>query len=159
MHPILSHTTEIVQIHCGSGPCHVIRLCVCSSVKKISTADFCLACTVYRFKKKQHLGCAKVSLNSDAGVVRVNTLDQKVTEKLMQSCILVLLLLIEPVVLGCLGFLLREYGVTFMSLRDSVMAVSPAFRSINPPDNSLLSHSVLPVLFLPYWSFQLHISF
>ena len=28
----------------------------------------------------------------------------------------------------------------------------------NPPDNSPLSHSVLPVLPLPYWSFQLYIS-
>ena len=26
--------------------------------------------------------------------------------------------------------------------------------SINPPDNFLLSYSVLPLLFLPYWSFQ-----
>ena len=30
--------------------------------------------------------------------------------------------------------------------------------SINSPDNSLFSHSVLPVLSLPYWSFQLYIS-
>ena len=35
------------------------------------------------------------------------------------------------------------------------MALSPVFHSINSPDNSPLSHSVLPVLFLPYWSFQL----
>ena len=35
------------------------------------------------------------------------------------------------------------------------MALSTVFHSINSPDNSLLSHSVLPVLFLPYWSFQL----
>ena len=32
------------------------------------------------------------------------------------------------------------------------------FHSINSPDNSPLSHSVLPVLYLPYWSFQLYIS-
>ena len=38
------------------------------------------------------------------------------------------------------------------------MALSTVFHSINSPDNSLLSHSVLPVLFLPYWSFQLYIS-
>ena len=30
------------------------------------------------------------------------------------------------------------------------MALSTVFRSINSPDNSLLSHSVLPVLFLPH---------
>ena len=38
------------------------------------------------------------------------------------------------------------------------MALSTVFHSINSPDNSPLSHSVLPVLFLPYWSFQLCIS-
>ena len=37
----------------------------------------------------------------------------------------------------------------------SVMALSPVFHSINSPDNSLYPHSVLPVLFLPHWSFQL----
>ena len=36
------------------------------------------------------------------------------------------------------------------------MALSTVFHSINSPDNSPLSHSVLPVLFLPYWSFQLY---
>ena len=30
------------------------------------------------------------------------------------------------------------------------MALSTVFHSINSPDNSQLSHSVLPVLFLPY---------
>ena len=35
------------------------------------------------------------------------------------------------------------------------MALLNVFHSINSPDNSLLCHSVLPVLFLPYWSFQL----
>ena len=39
-----------------------------------------------------------------------------------------------------------------------VMALSTVFNSINSPDNSPLSHSVLPVLNLPYWSFQLCIS-
>ena len=39
------------------------------------------------------------------------------------------------------------------------MALSTVFHSmINSPDNSPLSHSVLLVLFLPYWSFQLYIS-
>ena len=38
------------------------------------------------------------------------------------------------------------------------MALSTLFHSINSPDSSPLSHSVLPVSFLPYWSFQLHIS-
>ena len=35
------------------------------------------------------------------------------------------------------------------------MALSIVFHSIKPPDNSLLSHSVLPLLFLYHWSFQL----
>ena len=38
------------------------------------------------------------------------------------------------------------------------MALSTVFHSTNSPDKSLLSHTVLPVLFLPYWSFQLFIS-
>ena len=33
-------------------------------------------------------------------------------------------------------------------------ALSTVFHSINSPHNSLLSHSVLLVLLLPYWSFQ-----
>ena len=37
------------------------------------------------------------------------------------------------------------------------MALSAVFHSINSPDNSSLPHSVLLVLFLPYWSFQLYI--
>ena len=37
------------------------------------------------------------------------------------------------------------------------MALSTVFYSINSHDNSLLSHSVLLVLVLPYWSFQLYI--
>ena len=32
-------------------------------------------------------------------------------------------------------------------------AFSTVFRSINSPDNSPFSHSVLPGLSLPYWSF------
>ena len=35
------------------------------------------------------------------------------------------------------------------------MAMSAVFHAINSPDNSTLSHSVLPALFLSYWSFQL----
>ena len=37
------------------------------------------------------------------------------------------------------------------------MALSTVFYYINSPNNTLLSNSVLPVLFLPYWSFQLYI--
>ena len=32
-------------------------------------------------------------------------------------------------------------------------ALSTVFHSRNSPDHSPLSHSLLPVLFLPYWSF------
>ena len=38
------------------------------------------------------------------------------------------------------------------------MALSTVFHSINSPYNSSFSHSVLVVLVLPYWSFQLYIS-
>ena len=38
------------------------------------------------------------------------------------------------------------------------MAFSTVFHSIHSPNNSPLSHSVLLVLFLPYWSFHLCIS-
>ena len=38
------------------------------------------------------------------------------------------------------------------------MAHSTVFHSINSSDNSPFSDSVLPVLSLPYWSFQLYIS-
>ena len=38
------------------------------------------------------------------------------------------------------------------------MALSTVFHSINSPDNSLFSHSVLLVLSRPYWSFQQYIS-
>ena len=37
-------------------------------------------------------------------------------------------------------------------------ALSTVFHSITSPYNSSLSHSVLPVLFLLYWSFQLYVS-
>ena len=39
-----------------------------------------------------------------------------------------------------------------------LMVLSAVLHSINSPNNSPLSHSVLPVLFLPDWSFQLYIS-
>ena len=38
------------------------------------------------------------------------------------------------------------------------LVLSTVFDSINSSNNSPLSHSVLPVLILPYWSFQLYIS-
>ena len=38
------------------------------------------------------------------------------------------------------------------------MTLSTVFHSMNSPNNSPLSHSVLPVLVLPYWSFKLYIS-
>ena len=38
-----------------------------------------------------------------------------------------------------------------------LMALSTVFHSINFPDNSSFSHSVLPVLSLPYGSFQLYL--
>ena len=37
------------------------------------------------------------------------------------------------------------------------MALSTVFHSVTSPANSPFSHSVLPVLSLPYWSFQLHV--
>ena len=40
----------------------------------------------------------------------------------------------------------------------AIVALSTVFHSTNSPYNSPLSHSVLPVLFLPYRSFQLFIS-
>ena len=54
-----------------------------------------------------------------------------------------------------------SFPTLFCSVLVSVsafVALSTTFYSINSPDNSPLSHSVLPVLFLPYWSFQLSIS-
>ena len=38
------------------------------------------------------------------------------------------------------------------------MALSTVFHSINSPDNSPFPHSVLVVLYLPYWSFHLDVS-
>ena len=39
-----------------------------------------------------------------------------------------------------------------------LVALSTVFHSVNSHDNSPFSRSVLPVLSLPYWSFQLYIS-
>ena len=41
----------------------------------------------------------------------------------------------------------------------AIMTISTVFHSINSPDNSPFPHSVLPVLPLPHWFFQLYISF
>ena len=49
----------------------------------------------------------------------------------------------------------------FYSVHVSVsvfLALSTIFHFINSPDDSPLSRSVLPVSFLPHWSFQLYIS-
>ena len=67
---------------------------------------------------------------------------------------------------GCCGLCLwhkvielaHSFSFLFLCLFLSFLALSTVFHSINSPDNSPLSHSVLPVLFLPYWSFQLYIS-
>ena len=48
-------------------------------------------------------------------------------------------------------------AIPFYSVLESVyvfMAFSTVFHSIHSPDNSPLSHSVLSVTFLPYWSFN-----
>ena len=54
-----------------------------------------------------------------------------------------------------------ELAHSFLSCLLSIfvfMALSNVLHSINSPDNSPFSHSVLVVLALPYWSFQLYIS-
>ena len=51
-----------------------------------------------------------------------------------------------------------ELAHSFHSVLVSVStALSTVFHSIHSPDNSPFSHSLLPVLSLPYWSFQLYI--
>ena len=55
----------------------------------------------------------------------------------------------------------RSLPTPFYSVPVSVsvfMALSTVFNSIDSPDNSLLSHSGLLVLFLPHWSSELNIS-
>ena len=50
------------------------------------------------------------------------------------------------------------FFILFLCLVSSLVALSSVFQYRNYLDNSLFSHSVLPVLFLLYWSFQLSIS-
>ena len=53
-----------------------------------------------------------------------------------------------------------ELAHSFYSVFVSVsvfMALLTVFHSTNSPDNPPLSRSVLLVLFLPYWSFQLYL--
>ena len=55
----------------------------------------------------------------------------------------------------------QSLPIPFYSVHVSIsvfVALSTVFYSINSPDNSSLSHSVLPVLCLPYRSFQFYIS-
>ena len=60
----------------------------------------------------------------------------------------------KPTELAC------SSSVLFLCLFMSFMRPrSTVFHSINSPHNSPLSHSVLPLLFLPYSSFQLYLSF
>ena len=68
---------------------------------------------------------------------------------------------------GCCGLCLSHKSTElahsfsvflFCSSVSVFMALSTVFHSINSPDNSPLSHSVLLVFFLPYWFFQLYIS-
>ena len=70
---------------------------------------------------------------------------------------------------GCCGYCLwhkpselaNSFFLFFYSVLLSIsvfMALSAVFHSTNSPDNFPLSHPVLPVIFLPYWSFQLYTS-
>ena len=61
---------------------------------------------------------------------------------------------------SCLGHEPTELAHSLCSVLVSIsvfVALSTVFHSINSPDNSLFSHSVLPVVSLPYWSFQLRL--
>ena len=62
---------------------------------------------------------------------------------------------------GCCGLCFwhepTELSHSFLSM-SVFMAPSTVFHSVKSPDNSPLSHYVLPVLLLPYRSFQLYIS-
>ena len=65
------------------------------------------------------------------------------------------------VAVSVLDITLPSLPTPFYSVLVSVsvfMAPSTVFHSINSPNNSPLSQSLLPVLFLPYWSFQLYVS-
>ena len=64
---------------------------------------------------------------------------------------------------GCCGLCLYQPNLPILSYSVLVSAsvfvtLSTVFHSINSPNNFPLSKSVLPVLFLSYWSFQLYIS-
>ena len=66
---------------------------------------------------------------------------------------------------GCCGLCQRhkptELAHPFHSVLMSVyvfMTLSTVFHFMHSPDNTPLSHSVFPVLILPYWSFQLYVS-
>ena len=48
-------------------------------------------------------------------------------------------------------YLVSKWMLTVLVSVSVFMALSTVFHSINPPDNFPLSHSVPPVLFLPYW--------
>ena len=61
-------------------------------------------------------------------------------------------------------FQINKPSLLNLFLKNSVlvsafMVLSTVFYFINSPNNSPLSHSVLPVLILPYWSFQPYVSF
>ena len=66
---------------------------------------------------------------------------------------------------GCCGLcfwpkpteLADSFYPVLVSISD-LMALSTVFHFINSPDNVPLSHSVLTVLFVPYWSFPFYIS-
>ena len=65
---------------------------------------------------------------------------------------------------GCCGWCLwykpTELAHSFFySVLAVFVALSTVFHSTNSSDNSPLSHSVLSSLSLPYWSFQLYVSF
>ena len=51
-----------------------------------------------------------------------------------------------------LGYKPTELAHSFYSIVVVFAALSTTFHFINSPKNSLVSGSVLPVLFLPYWS-------
>ena len=64
-------------------------------------------------------------------------------------------------VVGMLRFMILAYTnracpLCLLMSFSVFMALSPVFHSINFLDHFPLSHSVLPVVFLPYWSFQLY---
>ena len=62
----------------------------------------------------------------------------------------------KPTELTHTFFFSSSFVLVFVSV---YMALSTVFHSISSPDNSPFSNSVLPVLFLPYWSFFNYISF